>query len=125
MRKTELQRFRRLLEAEKERVTRSLAQHEKVIRNEAGSEGSGTGRAHSNHLADQGTDEYEYEATIQTASSQGRYLYHIEEALARIEDGSYGKCESCSKQIGLERLKALPYARLCIECKEKEEAGSL
>ena len=125
MRKTELARFRKLLEAEKERVTQSLAKHAKIIQHAGEESGLDVGKAHSNHMADQGTDEYQYEATIKFASSEGRYLYHIEQALARIEDGTYGKCESCNGNIGLERLKALPYARLCIECKEKEEAGSV
>jgi RNA polymerase-binding protein DksA len=125
MRKTELARFRKLLEAEKERVGKSLAQHAKIIQHEGEESGIDSGKAHSNHLADQGTDEYQYEANIKFASSEGRYLYHIEEALARIENGTYGKCESCDGKIGLERLKALPYARLCIECKEKEEAGAI
>jgi RNA polymerase-binding protein DksA len=121
MRKTELQRFRKQLLAEKERVMQSMAQHEKIIRGQ-GDEGGG-GKAHSNHLADRGTDEYEYEATIHTASTEGRYLYHIEEALARIEEGTYGVCEGCGGKIALPRLRALPHARLCIECKEKEEEG--
>jgi DnaK suppressor protein len=125
MRKTELARFRKMLEEERERVSASLAKHTESIKG-AGEDGSlGAGKAHSNHMADQGTDEYQYEAAINFASSEGRYLYHIEEALSRIEDGTYGKCEACDQAIGLERLKALPYTRLCIECKEKEEAGSL
>ncbi len=121
MRKTELQRFRKLLLAEKERVMASMAQHQRVIRGLDGQDGPAAGKAHSNHLADQGTDEFQYEATIQFASTEGRYLYHIEEALARVEDGSYGLCESCKGKIALERLKAVPHARLCIACKEKEE----
>lgn len=125
MRKTELQRFRKLLTAEKERITQSLADREKTIKHRDERSGQGSGKAHSNHLADQGTDEFEYENTIRLASSEGRYLYHIEEALARIEDGTYGKCEACQNNIGMERLRALPYTRLCIECKEKEEAGRL
>jgi RNA polymerase-binding protein DksA len=125
MRKTELQRFRKMLTAEKERVTQSLADREKTIKGRDDRSGQEVGKAHSNHLADQGSDEFEYENTIRLASSEGRYLYHIEEALARIEDGSYGKCEACNGNIGLERLRALPYTRLCIECKEKEEAGRL
>ncbi len=125
MRKTELARFRKMLESEKDRVSQSLAKHSKIIQHAGEESGADVGKAHSNHMADQGTDEYQYEATIKFASSEGRYLYHIEEALRRIEDGSYGKCENCSGNIGLERLKALPYARLCIECKEKEEAGAI
>ena len=125
MRKTDLDRFRRVLMEEKARVSKSLAKHSKIIQHEGEESGLELAKAHSNHMADQGTDEYQYEATIQFASSEGRYLYHIMEALSRIEDGTYGKCEACGKQIGLERLKALPYTRLCITCKEKEEKEEL
>ena len=99
----------------------SLAQHEKVIKHTDLS-GLETGKAHSNHMADQGSDEFLYETTIKFANAEGRYLYSIEEALRRIEDGTYGKCLECNKAIAPERLKRLPYTRLCIECKEKEEA---
>ena len=125
MRKTDLQRFRKLLQDEKDRVMHSMAGHHKVIRGTDGQEGAGTSKAHSNHMADQGTDEYQYEATIQFASTEGRYLYHIEEALTRVEDGSYGKCAACDGKIALPRLRAVPHARFCIECKEKEEEGRL
>jgi DnaK suppressor protein len=107
MRKTELERFQKLILEEKERVEKSLAKHTKII--------------HSNHMADQGSDEFQYETTIQFASSEGRYLYQLEQALLRIEDRSYGVCAGCSAQIGLERLKAKLDARLCIDCKEREE----
>lgn len=122
MRKTELQRFRKMLEEEKERVMRSLAQHEKIIKHTDDQSGLEMGKAHSNHMADQGSDESQYEATIKLANTEGRYLYNIEEALSRIEDGSYGKCQDCGTAIALPRLKRLPNTRLCIECKEKEEA---
>ena len=125
MRKTELQRFRKLLQDEKERVTQSLAQHEKIIMHTDDQSGLETGKAHSNHMADQGSDEFQYETTIKFAKTEGRYLYNIEEALRRIEDGTYGKCQECNKAIALPRLKRLPYTRLCIECKEKEEAGTI
>ena len=125
MRKTELQRFRKLLMEEKERVSQSLAQHEKIIMHTDDQSGLETGKAHSNHMADQGSDEFQYETTIKFAKTEGRYLYNIEEALRRIEDGSYGKCQECNKAIALPRLKRLPNTRLCIECKEKEEAGTI
>lgn len=124
MRKTELAKFRKMLVEEKERVTRSLETHEKIIKHADGPSGQ-SGKAHSNHMADQGSDEFQYETTIKFANTEGRYLYNISEALRRIEDGSYGKCIECNVTIGLPRLKRLPYTRLCIECKEKEEAGTL
>ena len=83
MRKTELQRFRKLLNAEKERVTQSLAQHEKIIKHTDDQSGLEMGKAHSNHMADQGSDEFQYETTIKFANTEGRYLYNIEEALRR------------------------------------------
>ncbi|MBU8870778.1 MAG: TraR/DksA family transcriptional regulator [Gemmatimonadales bacterium] len=125
MRKTELQRFRKLLLEEKERVTQSLAQHEKIIMHTDDQSGLETGKAHSNHMADQGSDEFQYETTIKFAKTEGRYLYNIEEALRRIEDGTYGNCQECTRAIALPRLRRLPYTRLCIECKEKEEAGTI
>ena len=125
MRKTELARFRTMLLDEKERVTQSLAKHEKIIKHTDDQSGLETGKAHSNHMADQGSDEFQYETTIKFANTEGRYLYNIEEALSRIEDGTYGKCTECTKAIGLPRLRRLPYTRMCIECKEKEEAGAL
>ncbi|MCB1181838.1 TraR/DksA family transcriptional regulator [bacterium] len=125
MRKTELARFRKLLLEEKERVSASLAKHEKIIKHTDDQSGLEMGKAHSNHMADQGSDEYQYETTIKFANTEGRYLYNIEEALSRIEDGSYGKCTECGGNIGIPRLTRLPYTRMCIECKEKEEAGTL
>ena len=50
-----------------------------------------------------------------------KLLAKIDEAMERIEDGSYGKCESCGGPIGVERLKARPVTTLCIECKESQE----
>jgi RNA polymerase-binding protein DksA len=121
MRKTDLERFRDLITQEKERVEKSLAKHTKVIHHEDENFGSDTAKAHSNHMADQGSDEFQYETTIHFASTEGRYLYQLDQALLRIEDNTYGKCQDCNKQIGTERLKAKLDARLCIECKEKEE----
>jgi DnaK suppressor protein len=50
-----------------------------------------------------------------------RLLAKIDEALARIDDGSYGICEDCDEQIGLKRLEARPVTTLCIDCKTKQE----
>ena len=121
MRKTELERFRKLINEEKNRVEKSLAKHTKIIHHEGENFGSDSAKAHSNHMADQGSDEFQYETTIHFASSEGRYLYQLDLAMRRIEDNTFGKCQNCEKAIGLERLKAKLDARLCIECKEKEE----
>ena len=48
-------------------------------------------------------------------------LDHIKEALERMEDGEYGLCESCGEEIAKKRLMAMPFTRMCIECKNEEE----
>lgn len=51
-----------------------------------------------------------------------KLINKIQEALARIDDGSYGICESCGEDISEERLKARPVTTLCIDCKKRQEA---
>jgi RNA polymerase-binding protein DksA len=80
---------------------------------------------YSEHPADQGTESMEQEQAYNLATREGRFLFHIDEALERIKDGTYGQCSNCAKQIGRMRLEAVPHARLCIECKSKEEKGLL
>jgi len=120
MRQTDLERFRKLIEAEIERVEKSLAEHTRAISHQDDA-ADDTPKAHSNHMADQGSDEFQYETVIQMARSESRYLYQLEQALRRVEDGTYGKCERCGKQIGKERLKAKLDARLCIACQEEAD----
>jgi RNA polymerase-binding protein DksA len=76
---------------------------------------------YSYHMADQGTDNMEREMAFAHGSKGRRLVYHIDEALRRIENGTYGKCHNCGKQIQIPRLKAVPHARLCIDCKSTEE----
>ncbi len=51
-----------------------------------------------------------------------KLITKIDEAIERIEDGTYGECESCGGQIAVDRLKARPVTTLCIDCKESQEA---
>jgi RNA polymerase-binding transcription factor DksA len=76
-------------------------------------------------MADQGTDAMEREKAFLFASQEGRYLWHIDEALRRIyrTPETFGKCHSCGNEIDYDRLDALPHARLCFACKQKEEDG--
>ena len=73
------------------------------------------------HLADLGTDNFEQEVTLGLMEGEGEELKQISEAFERIDDGTYGLCETCRKKIPKERLRAIPYARLCVVCKGKEE----
>lgn len=73
------------------------------------------------HMADQGTDNFEQDITLGLMESEGEELQQIQEALDRIADNSFGVCENCKKPIPKPRLKAIPYTRLCLGCKKKEE----
>ncbi|MHC5037648.1 MAG: TraR/DksA family transcriptional regulator [Planctomycetota bacterium] len=57
--------------------------------------------------------------------AEEREIREIDAALERIDEGSYGVCETCTKDIKVARLKAIPNARLCIECKRLEEENLL
>jgi DnaK suppressor protein len=79
--------------------------------------------AYSFHMADQGTDAMEREKAFLFASKEGRFLWHIDQALRRLYKSpeTFGKCHQCGDEIAFERLDALPHARYCIKCKQREE----
>ncbi len=77
------------------------------------------------HMADQGTDTMEREKNFLLASQEGRLLWHLDEALRRLYRApeTFGRCHSCDSLIAFERLDALPQARFCVACKQREESG--
>jgi len=60
--------------------------------------------------------------TLRIRDRERKLIVKIREALARMDDGTYGKCEECGESIGLERLKARPVTTLCFDCKSLQEA---
>ena len=75
------------------------------------------------HLADHATDLFDHELDESLGENSGQILREIDTALERIEDGTYGTCARCGKEIPVERLDAVPYAVLCVECRRIEERG--
>ena len=86
-------------------------------------EASGDISAHSTHMADQGTDNFDRELALNLASSRQESLYDIEDSIRRIDEGTYGACEICGGAIELPRLKALPFAKKCMSCQNAAERG--
>jgi RNA polymerase-binding transcription factor DksA len=72
------------------------------------------------HMADLGT--YEREFTLGLLENEEQTLEDIAAALGRIEQGTFGHCEGCRKEIPKDRLHALPYARYCVECARRLQA---
>ncbi|MFT4299874.1 MAG: TraR/DksA family transcriptional regulator [Aeromicrobium sp.] len=98
------------LRGELEQAARDLAD---LLRD--GVEGAG------NDQADVGSKGLERDAEMSLAANQRELLYQTEKALDRLQNGSYGQCESCGKAIGTGRLMAFPRATLCLVCKQREE----
>jgi RNA polymerase-binding protein DksA len=78
---------------------------------------------HDNHLGDIATATFDREMASTLEENSTHVLTEIDAALGRIEEGTYGVCKRCGNSIGEERLEALPWATLCIDCKRKQERG--
>lgn len=113
----------RLLE-ERVRVLKEMGHYENTVLKVNQRDSAGDLSGYSFHMADVGTDAMEREKAFQLASAEGRILLEINEALRRIARGEYGRCESCENPILRARLEAMPVARLCLSCKEKEERAA-
>ena len=118
--KDQLKQFRQLLITERAK----LADEIKSIAHDASTsprEASGDLSAYTVHMADMAADTYERELSMNIASSEQELLYQIDDALKRIDDSSYGICQQCNQPIAMSRLKAVPYASLCIQCQRAKE----
>ena len=125
MNKRDREHFQERLIEERVKLLKELGYFEDKIFNSSQRDAAGDLSAYSVHMADQASDAEEREKAYHMASAEGRLLYHIDEALARIKEGTYGACCACGKPIGKPRLEVVPHARLCIECKKAEENGVL
>jgi len=77
---------------------------------------------YDNHIADDASSLVERQTDMSLLQNLERELADIEQALARMDDGTYGVCEVCGKPIGEKRLRARPMATTCIECQSTIEA---
>ena len=124
MRKAQMNKFKKLLLAAKEGLEAEVGQLQRDNLNRSQREFSGDLSGYSYHMADVGTDTFEREMELKIASEGSDRMKEIEDALKRIEDGTYGNCEVCGGDIGQKRLTAVPYALLCIKCKSEQERNS-
>ena len=121
LKKIEVERFKKLLEASRKKIAGDLAHLEKDSLNTSQREASGDLSGYSLHMADMATDNFDREFNLGLVSSEQQILNLIDEALRKIEEGKFGVCEVCSKVISQKRLLAVPYAKYCIKCQSEEE----
>lgn len=122
MDKKKLAAFKKRLLEEKERLESEFSELQENNLGETQSETSGE-NSYNDHFADSGTATFERERDLSLERNIKDILRRVNEALKRIEEGKYGVCDICGQEIGMARLKVLPYANLCIECKKKEETS--
>lgn len=120
--KAKLSEYRTLLIDRKRELSGNVDQLEHEALKTSRQDASGDLSTMPIHMADLASDNFEQEFTLGLIEGEQDELRAIDEALTRIEEGTYGLCETCSKVIPAERLRIVPYARLCITCKTKEEA---
>ena len=115
-------RFRTALEDERRRVKAAIEYlHEESPGSLEDSSGELVSGSVDNHMADMATETFDRELDYTLEENSEHVLAAIEAALDRIQAGTYGTCEKCGQPIAEERLEAISYATLCIDCKRKAE----
>jgi DnaK suppressor protein len=122
MPKKELKIYKDLLLKEREKIGGDISFIAKETLNRSQRNASGDLSGYSFHMADAASDNYDVEFSLGRATDEQKLLYVIDEALKRMEDGTYGMCQQCSKAIAKNRLRALPHVALCIECQKANES---
>ncbi len=114
----DISKFKRMLIEERDRLQR---ERENVARDEANRLTASELANYDNHPADAASDTFERTKDYAIDENHRELIEQIDEALRKIDDGTYGTCDRCGERINIERLKAIPYATLCIDCQESLE----
>ena len=119
--KKDLLEFKKIVLKKKEEILAEIKQISEDTLKKSQKEASGDISGYTYHMADVATDNYDREFSLVLASNERELLFAIDEALKKIEEGTFGICEDCKCLIAKNRLKALPYAPLCVKCQSKKE----
>jgi RNA polymerase-binding protein DksA len=121
MPKKDLKKFKELLVKMQSQVGGDLSHITENTLNKSARDASGDLSGYSYHMADMASDDYERDFSLGRATDEQNILYSIDEALKRVQDGTYGNCMQCNKSISRKRLVAMPHTELCIDCQKKNE----
>lgn len=119
LKKSEITKFKKRLEELRKQLSSSL----QGVSSEVKTPTEATG--YSQHQADQGTDDFGRTISLEVTSKELEILRHIDRALEKIEENTYGICDISGKEIPLPRLDAMPYAITTVEVQDKMEKGLL
>ena len=106
---------------------RLVAKQEELLRQVSKSEQDGRqiDEGTTQDIADKAANSYTKEFLFHQSDDNRRILQLVSEALERLKNGSFGLCVACQEEVQVKRLEAVPWARHCIECQEKQEQGLL
>jgi DnaK suppressor protein len=113
------ERARQLLTEERARLTEALQGVQRGIDSQTDSSELST---YDQHPGDMGSETFEREKDLSILESLEASIADVDAALQRLDDGDYGRCEVCGREIGDERLEARPMARFCVEHQAATEA---
>jgi len=117
MEKKRVEYYKKKLQAKREELLKNIARIEE--------EGRAADDDPTVDLADKAANSYTKEFLFGQTNHERVTLQLIEEALARIKEGTFGECVHCHEEVQLKRLEAVPWARHCVPCQEKQEQGQL
>lgn len=121
MKKEELDEFRRILSDKQSELQDLIARAREQLEQQLGSGESGEAHVDFNHPADMVGGDPDYDKQLNLLEQARVELVAVREALERIENGSYGVCELCERDIPYPRLKSIPFTKYCVECREMLE----
>ena len=117
MDKKKVELYRKRLESKQEELMRLVSKSEQ--------DGRSVDEEITQDIADKAANSYTKEFLFHQSDDNRRILQLVQEALGRIKSGEYGLCVACQEDVQQKRLEAVPWARHCIECQEKQEQGLL
>ncbi|RLD11559.1 TraR/DksA family transcriptional regulator [candidate division KSB1 bacterium] len=117
----QLKEIKEIILKKREEVQKNLEYLRSTVLDSTTKEATGDHSAYSYHMADLGTDNMEREKAFMFAARDEKYLKQLNDALQRIENGTFGICRVCGKEISFKRLKAVPTTTICFDCKVKEQ----
>ncbi len=117
--KSELEHFKEIILEKRKEILEELESLKASMMDVTTGEYVTENSTYSLHM-EQGTDAMEREKTFLFASREGKFLNYLDDALKRIESGTYGFCTECGTLIDKARLEAVPHAQQCVKCKMKK-----
>ena len=115
--KKELDEFRKIILDKRDIVIKELTETkeraDEVLKNNS------VNAIYSSHMADAGSDQQEMEKNYYMMDRENSFLQYLNRALVMIDDGTFGQCAGCKKQIDKERLIEVPHTTSCFDCKSK------